>query len=368
MSSGHVLLVGAGHAHLEVVRRAQRFREAGLEVTLVAPDDFRQPGIATSVLSGAVSPDQSRISVARHCQHHGVNHIVERVLGMSLEQRLLWLGTGRTLVYDAVSFDVGSEVDMNSIDSTGSAARIWPVRPARRLLDLHTALRADMAAGKTGVITVVGGGASGCEAAATIAALVEGSAMRVVIVTRGNRLWPEAPHNASRWLMRDLANRGVDILLRTQINASRGRCVYATDGRRFVADHVVLATGLKAPGVIRASGLPASDKGLAVEAGLYSPAAYNVFAAGDCADFMPRRLTRQNMHGIRQAPILAHNLVATVKERAFRNYRPVRHSLKVVDLGNGIGIACRGRWWWHGRRALALKQRREKGFMACLES
>jgi hypothetical protein len=34
---------------------------------------------------------------------------------------------------------------------------------------------------------------------------------------------------------------------------------------------------------------------------------------------------------------------------------PQRRALLILNLGDGTALAVRGRWWWHGRAALGLK-------------
>ena len=34
------------------------------------------------------------------------------------------------------------------------------------------------------------------------------------------------------------------------------------------------------------------------------------------------------------------------------------------DLGDGRGLAVRGRWWWEGRAALWLKRRKDRRWLA----
>src|SRR5699024_2222586 len=128
------------------------------------------------------------------------------------------------------------------------------------------------------------------------------------------------------------AARGVDILLETSVVGSAERALVTRDGRRFTADHAVLATGLRAPQITCASALPASEHGLQVGARLYSPGDAQVFAAGDCADFMPGALRCQGAHDLRQASVLERNLIAGLRNRPYRRYRPYRHPLTFVDL------------------------------------
>src|SRR5699024_1427374 len=224
-------------------------------------------------------------------------------------------------------------------------ARIWPVAPVHMLWPLRRALLEARAGNGDDTIAVVGGGACGCEAAANIAALVAGSGMRVLLITRGKRLWPRAPLAAANRVMRVLATRGVDIVFESTVTGSAGCAIHTRDGRRFAADHIVLASGGHAPQIVHASTLPASDRGLQVGARLHSPADARVFAVGGCGDFTPRPLPPRDGRDLRQASVLAHNLIAGLRNRPYRRYRPRRHPLTFLDLGDGSAVAVRGRLW-----------------------
>lgn len=364
LSRRKVLLVGAGHAHLGVIAQAERFRAAAIELTVVEPGSFWYSGMATGMLSGAYARDDDRIAVDRWCALHGVGRAVERAVGLDHRHRRLWLASGQTLDYDAVSFNVGSDVDLTAFAGAQREAAVWPVKPVRTLWLLHVALRDAMRHDAVAHIAVVGGGAAGCEVAANIAALVAGSGLRVALYTQAPRLWPDAPRSAARRMSRVLARRGVDIVFDTRIVGKAGRSLLAADGRRFVVDHVILATGLVAPQITRASELPADAQGLKVGARLYSPADPRVFAVGDCVHFLPRPLPKLGVHGVRQAAVLAHNLIAGLSNRPYRTYRPRAHHLMILDLGDGTALARRGRFWWHGAASLAWKRRLDFGFMA----
>ncbi|MDI6624430.1 MAG: hypothetical protein QME55_06840, partial [Brevundimonas sp.] len=60
----HAVLVGAGHAHLDLLHQSARLRRAGVRLTLVAPRMFHYSGLATGVLSGALAPEAAAIDVA----------------------------------------------------------------------------------------------------------------------------------------------------------------------------------------------------------------------------------------------------------------------------------------------------------------
>lgn len=81
-----------------------------------------------------------------------------------------------------------------------------------------------------------------------------------------------------------------------------------------------------------------------------------IYAAGDCARFLPGPLSRIGVHGVRQGPVLHQSLLARVRGEPLPVYKPPRRALSILDLGDGIGLAVRGRWWWYGAEALRLKR------------
>ena len=62
------------------------------------------------------------------------------------------------------------------------------------------------------------------------------------------------------------------------------------------------------------------------------------------------------MHGVRQGPVLQASLLARVSGDPLPPYAPQTRALSVLDLGEGLGLAARGRRWWLERSALMLKR------------
>src|SRR5947209_4469363 len=61
--SGRVVLLGAGHAHLDAIRHARSFTRRGFDLTVVAPGPFWYSGLATGMLGGEYAPEDDQIDV-----------------------------------------------------------------------------------------------------------------------------------------------------------------------------------------------------------------------------------------------------------------------------------------------------------------
>jgi NADH dehydrogenase FAD-containing subunit len=358
----HVVLVGAGHVHLHAIRRAADYARSGVDLTLIAPEPFRYSGMASGVLAGTYDRGANEIDVGLHVARAGGRVLTEAVAAIDPPSRTVRLQGSGTLRYDMLSLATGSQVVLPA----GGGAEPWTVKPVLGLAELRDTLEAGFARGDTPSILIVGGGASGCEIAACTAGLAHrhGARVEVTLIHDGARVFGAASVRASEALRRALERRGVRVRLGERAERIDAHGVTLADGRRRPADFVIAATGLRAPPLIAASGLPAADDGaLLVEPTLCSIADPRVFAGGDSAALAAMRLPRVGVHAVRQGPVLHHNLLAAVTGRPLRTFTPQRAFLLILNLGDGTAFATRGRLHWHGRVALWLKDRIDRRFL-----
>jgi NADH dehydrogenase FAD-containing subunit len=254
------------------------------------------------------------------------------------------------------------------LPAADGAPPCYPVKPVERLHALRSELERRYAAGVEPRVVVAGGGPSGCEVAANIAALAtrRGARAHVTLVGSAARLLPHAPPGAAARVSRHLErSAGVRIRVGRSVERLASGCVHLDDGTPIAADLVVAATGLAPPPLFADSHLPtAGDGALAVDAALRCVSDALVFAAGDCASPGARPLPRVGVLAVRQAPILHHNLLATLRGSRLRRYRPQRRFLLILNLGPRHALATRGRLYAFGRAPLWLKDRIDRRFLA----
>lgn len=334
-----LLLVGAGHAHLHLIAHAADLHDAGYRITLVAPPRFHYSGAAAAVATGTLPRDAADIDVAALARGAGVTHHQGTVVALDPEARTATCDDGRVLGFDVASINIGSTGAAEMPDAPHGATAVKP------LADLLT-LRDRM--GEGSAVTVVGAGPSGIELAAQLARRPD--VARVRLVERGSRIAPALPPGAARRLTGILEQRGVEIVTGAHPHPHRA------------PDLTVVATGLRPAPLAAAPPLGGPD-GIPVRATLQHRDHDHVYAAGDCADFLPRALPRVGVHGVRQGPVLLASLVTRRTGVRLPSYRPQRHALAVLDLGD-TGLAVRGRWWWSGRWALRLKRWIDRRWLA----
>ena len=152
-------MVGAGHAHLQLVREAGRLHAAGLEVTLIAPPRFQYSGLASGILSGALAEEAGEIDVAALAAGVGLRHLTEPVNAIDRTARSLVLAGGASEPFDLLSLNIGS-VAADPYDLAAQTG-VWPVKPLVNLFALRTSVETVITRGAaTPRIVVAGGGLS----------------------------------------------------------------------------------------------------------------------------------------------------------------------------------------------------------------
>jgi selenide, water dikinase len=341
-----LVLVGAGHSHLGVLKAWAGAPPPDCEVTVVT----RTPatvysGMLPGVLARHYAPDAMQIPVAPVAARAGAALVVDEAVGLDPAARRLRLRGGDELHYDVLSLDIGSEAHLAGAPGIGS--RLVPLKPVEGFLPRWSAIEAHLPQG--GRVAVAGGGAAGCEVALAMAHRLAGRAT-LVLVEKGAEIVPCFPPPARRILAGEFAGRHIEIRTRAEV------------GSGF--DAVIWATGPSAAPWLARSGLACDARGFVrVTEALRSVSHVGVFAAGDAAALATPR-PKAGVFAVRAAPVLAGNLAAAADERRLRLWRPQTRWLSLMLLGdrralavwNGLSAAGRWAWLW--------KDRIDRGFVA----
>ena len=352
-----LLLVGAGHAHLHLVERAAELVSAGYRVRLLAPRYFHYSGLASATAAGSVPSNDGRIDVAVLADRAGVDFHEGTLASLDRGARVATTADGAEIAYDVLSLNIGSVVAPAGISVDDAVLRVKPLSSLAGLDHLLASAATSERSGSRPVsgvrITIVGGGATGLELAAHLA--VRPGVARVQLLEAGRIVGADLPAGARRRLDKLLAARGVVVRTGCPITHLRAQVSRCADGNELTHDVAILATGLSAPPLVAELGL-GDDRGVPVRATLQHPEHDEIYAAGDCAHFLPRPLPRIGVHGVRQGPVLHGSLLARAAGETLPTYRPQRRALAVLDLGGGTALATWGERWWEGAAALRLKR------------
>jgi pyridine nucleotide-disulfide oxidoreductase family protein len=360
-----VLLVGAGHAHVEVLRQAAARSERDSRLTLLVDrSPAHYSGMLPGFVAGHYSVSDLAIDVVALAQRAGAEVVLERARRVDAAGRRVLTDSGREVAFDFASLDVGSGV--LGADLPGVAAFALPVRPIERLIAGVAALvaqaRADAAPFR---LLVVGAGAGGVELAFCFEARLRrerSGPVTVTLLDRGESILPGAPRALVSRVLRAARRRGIELRLAASVEALERGAARLARGETLAANAVVWSPGPAAHPFLRESELPVDAGGFVrVRPTLQVEGCDRLFAVGDCASL--EGMKKAGVYAVRGGPILAENLRRVQAGLELRVYRPQRDFLSLLNLGDRTAIGVKRGFAFEGRSVMRLKDWIDRRFM-----
>jgi NADH:ubiquinone reductase (H+-translocating) len=363
-----IVVVGGGYVGMYTALRLQKkLRRGEAEVTVIDPQPHMtyQPFLPEAA-AGSIEPRHVVVplrKVLRKCHHltgrvTSINHAAREVTAELIS------GTVTTLGYDVLVVAPGSVA--RTLPVPGLAERGIAFKTVGEAIYLrnHVLSRLDAAATTVDpelrrrllTFLVVGGGYAGIEALAELQDMaryatryyenISPEDQRWVLVEAAGRIMPEVGPRMGRYTVERLIEAGIDVYLDTRVKSMEDGHVVLDDGTEFETDTIVWTAGVKPNPMLEQTDLPRDARGrLDCTAELQVVGMPDVFSAGDCAavpdlskDDPEARTSPSAQHAVRQAKVLADNVVAHLRGRPLRKYE---HSYagSVASLGLYKGVA-----------------------------
>ncbi|MBA3508049.1 MAG: FAD-dependent oxidoreductase, partial [Betaproteobacteria bacterium] len=282
----HILLVGGGHTHVEVLRRFALSPDAAVALVLVSPyATMPYSGMLPGEVAGHYTAAETHIALRPLAAWANARFIEDRVVGLHLDSKNVRLASGAIEPFDVLSLDIGSSPDMSVPGAREYAVGVKPVEP---FLTTWESLQQAAATSAIRTIAVVGGGAGGVELLLAmqfrLRTILGNGTARFALFTDQPHLLPQHPSAVRTRFRRLLDERDVELHVASPVHAVEPKAVVTTSSRRIAADCVVWATSAGAQPWVAASGLACDPRGFVqLDAHLRSTSHAFVFAAGDCA-------------------------------------------------------------------------------------
>lgn len=404
----NVLLLGAGHGHLDLMKHLDELTGQGVRVTVVSPEPVGlYSGMIPGFLGGRYDRDGVSLPVRDIVEQAGATFVEDVVTGIKASSRTVTLASGRELSWDVLSVAMGSVVATDRLPEVEGdpGAGVFPVKPFANLEAARDRVR-ELLATRSARAVVVGGGPAAVEIAGNLARLGREAALAAGFSpagsslaaadnpgTTGGRGTGTAPGTDTTGSTGKLEvalvcggeplaqfsdgcrRRALGALNRDGVHLCRGpRARHVSPGRVVLADGyeedadvIILAPGVTPPPVLAASDFPtAADGALVIDAAMRVSAEPPVFAAGDSSHLEGRPLSRIGAHALRGGKALRRNLIELVLRGEIKRparYAPRRSIFLALNMGNGRAAACFQGASLFGRWVFALKEHIDTTFV-----
>ncbi|AXG51587.1 putative oxidoreductase [Streptomyces lincolnensis] len=372
-----ILVVGAGFAGVECVRRLERkLSPDEADITLVTPFAYQlYLPLLPQVASGVLTPQSIAVSL-RRSKKYRTRIIPGGAIGVDLKAKVCVIRTINGEIvdqpYDYIVLAPGSVTRTFDIPGlTDHAFGMKTLAEAAYVRD-HVISQLDLADSSHDEaeraarlqFVVVGGGYAGTETAACLQRLTHAAVKRYPRIDPGLIKWhlidiapklmPELGDKLGRSAQAILGRRGIDISLGVSIAKAGPEEVTFTDGRVIPTRTLIWTAGVVASPLIATLGAETVRGRLAVTADMNLPGHDGVFALGDAAAVPDEAKGEEGavcpptaQHAMRQGKHVADNVIATLRGLPRSPYIHKDLGL-VVDLGGKdavskpLGIELRG--------------------------
>ncbi|RSS66755.1 NAD(P)/FAD-dependent oxidoreductase [Streptomyces sp. WAC06614] len=372
-----ILVVGAGFAGVECIRRLERkLSPSEAEIALVTPNSYQlYLPLLPQVASGVLTPQSVAVSLRRSSRYR-TRIIPGGVVGVDTRAKVCVVrsitGELTDRAYDHLVLAPGSITRTFDIPGLVENARGMKTLAEAAYLRDHVISQLDLADASEDeaeraarlCFVVVGGGYAGTETAACLQRLTQHAVKRYPrldprqitwhLLDLAPKLMPELGDALGRAALDVLRRRGIQVSLGVSVAKAGPTELTLTDGRVLPSRTLIWTAGVAASPLIATLGAETVRGRLLVTPEMTVPGAPGVFALGDAAAVPDLAAGEEGavfpptaQHALRQGRTLADNLIATLRHQPLRPYVHKDLGL-VVDLGGTdavskpLGVPLRG--------------------------
>jgi NADH dehydrogenase len=349
-----ILIVGGGYAGFYTARKLEKWLRRGeAEVTMVDPLPYMtyQPFLP-EVAAGSIEPRHAVVPHRRHLKTTKV--ITAKVTGIDHATKTATIqpevGDSWQIDYDLVVVTAGAV--SRTFPIPGVADQAIGMKTIEEAIEVRDRIltnfdkAANLPAGSERdrllTFVVVGGGFAGIEAFGEMRSLASSllplypnlkfEDTHFHLIEAMGRIMPEVSLETSKWVIKNLDQRGAKIHLETQLKSAVDGVVELSTGESFESDTIVWTAGVMANPVLRGTNLPTDERGrMRVQADLRviddDGVVEGAWGAGDVSAVPDLTgggvggfCVPNAQHAVRQAKLMAKNIVATLRGEGTKDY------------------------------------------------
>ena len=369
-----VVLVGAGHSHVGVLRMFGMDPMPGVRLTLITRQVHTPySGMLPGMIAGLYDHDQAHIDTGPLTRFAQARLYHSEVIGLDLGARQVICRDRPSVPYDILSINIGSTPSARHIP--GAAEHAIPVKPIDGFFQRFEAARARVLQAKGRVrIGVVGGGAGGVELLLSLhrrltrdvaAAGFDPSGLAFTLITSSDELLPAFPARMRRRFTELLRERGISVVAGGKATEVRADAVLVEGNGPVALDEVFWTTRAAPAPWLADTGLALDPEGfIRVTETLQSLSHPEVFAAGDIAAIEGHAPPKSGVYAVRSGPPLAGNLRRMLEGKRLVAYKPQREALYLISTGERYALGARNGFTFEGAWVWTLKDFIDRRFMA----
>ena len=345
-----LVLIGGGHANVQVLKKLSMNRIKGLHTILISEHyEATYSGMTPGYLHKDFSKEEISIDLQRLCFNAGATFIKDKVVKIETNSQKLELQSFPLIDYDLLSINTGSISNVKKIN-IDTSSKCFSVKPIGSLVKNMKQID-QIIKNKKSKIAIIGGGIASYELAFSLIRRYENS-LEITILGK-NLLNEKNLNQRTKNYLRVIAkNLNIKEYLGEVVSISE---TYLTlkNGKTIDCNFSLLSTGANIEKWLLESELKKDESGfIAVDEYLLSTNYKNIFVTGDACSIENHIRAKSGVMAVRQGEILKENIFLKLIGKTLIKYRPQKNWLYLIGtykehaLLNYFFLSFHGRWCW----------------------
>ena len=356
-----LVLLGGGHAHVQVLRKLCMNFYEGLHVVLINNSlESAYSGMTPAFIQDYYKINEIMIDLQRLCFNAGVTFINDEVIQLKTEEKKVILKNRPSIYYDLLSINTGCISKKNNIKIHENSKNIF-IKPINNLIKNLNSLDEIIKNTNNTRINIIGGGVAAFEISF---ALRQRYQNKVIISIISKNILSEKNLNTKSINKLKKISKDMNISLKgSDVIEIKKNELLLSNEEIFPSDLNLISTGAQIPEWLQNSSLEKIDEFIGINTNLQSINDVNIFAVGDVASIQNYQRPKSGVMAVRQGQILKENIFLKIHGKKLKKFRPQKNWLYIIGtypdkaLLNYLHFSFHSNWCW------VLKKLIDKSFI-----
>ena len=338
-----LVLLGAGHANIEVLRKLGMNPQKGLRVTIISNKYLSTySGMVPSYIEGNYNWNEINTDLAQLCNNYSHRLIISSITKVDTLKKLVYLKNRPPICYDLLSINLGIQSDKSKIvGSDKFALQLKPISEIKKTTD--KILTFNKSNPKNNVI-LIGAGAAGVEVALALSSRFKKNNIKnnIILLSKNKSILKGYNYFAQKNCKKELLKNNIKVIFNAKVNKISKEYIVYNNNIKMYGKFPILCTAASPIDLLKKSNLPLNKKGsIEVNNYLLVKGTTNIFAAGDIAEIKGYITTKAGVFAVKQGKILFKNIVRKLHKKKLIKYYPQKSYLSLIGLPNKNALAVK---------------------------
>ncbi len=357
-----LVLVGAGHANIQVLKKLTMENYEGLQtITINNGYTSLYSGMTPGLIENYYDIDEASIDLAKLCKNAESIFINDEVIKLDEKENYIYLKNHPPIKYDILSLNVGSESKTHELEiSKGS--KIIKVKPISNLYNQINLIEQLIQKQEVISCSIIGGGLGAIEIAFALKSRFQNH-IKINIFAKQNSIEKNVNNKTYKKLIKLLKDKKINFLS-SKIKSIQNLYIEDEKRKKFTTDISIISTGaMSLPWIINSNLNLDKNNFIKVNSFLQSENYKNIFVTGDIASLNFEYRTKSGVMAVRQGEKLKENIFRFALDKKLFHFKPQSNWLYLIGTGNQNALMNWGQVTINGNLIWKLKEFIDRKFM-----